>query len=92
MDYEKRGADFAGKWGVGLKVLGKRYAKYFDEDAECRWVFKLRLSRGRKSYTFEFGQSIFNGDAEAEAFCKALIEAFEEVYDMDLTIHENVLM
>lgn len=64
MDYEKQGADFAEKWGVNLKVLGKRYAKYFDWDDECRWVFKLRLSRGRKSYTFEFGQSIFNGDAE----------------------------
>jgi hypothetical protein len=29
-----------------------------------RYVFKLQLLRGRKSYTFEFGQSIMKGNEE----------------------------
>jgi hypothetical protein len=46
---------------IKLCVLGKEYKKYFHSDNEPRWVFKLRLQRGRKSYTFTFGQSIASG-------------------------------
>lgn len=46
---------------IKLCVLGKEYKKYFHSDTEPRWVFKLRLQRGRKSYTFTFGQSIASG-------------------------------
>ncbi len=56
--------DFAKKYGVKLQILGMDYKKHFSEDDTCRWVFKCKLSRGKKSYTFNFGQSIAAGDEE----------------------------
>lgn len=58
-DYEKQAMDFADKYGVKLEVLGEDYKEHgCFNDGKKRWVFKCKLSRGRKSYTFEFGQSI----------------------------------
>jgi hypothetical protein len=56
-EYQKQANDFAKKYNVKLKVLGVDYKKHFDSDKQMRYVFKLRLSRNRKSHTFEFGQS-----------------------------------
>lgn len=63
-DYEKQANDFAKKHGIKLEVLDRDYKKHFSDDKECRWVFELRLTRKRKQYTFEFGQSIAAGDNE----------------------------
>lgn len=63
-DYEKQANDFAKKHGIKLEVLDRDYKKYFSDDKECRWVFLLRLTRKRKQYTFEFGQSIAAGNNE----------------------------
>jgi hypothetical protein len=60
-DYEKQANDFAKKHGIKLEVLDQNYKQYFTDDKECRWVFELRLTRKRKQYTFEFGQSIAAG-------------------------------
>ena len=64
-EYEKQAMDFAKKYGVKLHVLGSEYKVMgsFD-DGTKRYVFKCRLTRGRKSYTFEFGQSINGGSKE----------------------------
>lgn len=61
-EYEKQANDFAEKYGVKLAILDKEYKKYFADDKSARWVFKLRLSRNGKRYTFEFGQSVSAGD------------------------------
>ena len=59
-DYEKQASNFAKKYGVKLEILGSEYKPMWGEQTK-RTVFKLRLSRNSKSYTFEFGQSIANG-------------------------------
>ena len=60
--HERQAADFAAKHGVKLSVIGDpEYRKYFNDDNQARYVFRLRLTRGRKSYTFTFGQSINDG-------------------------------
>lgn len=65
MNYEQQALDFAKKHKVNLKVIGvPEYRFYFPEDNESRWVFKLKLSRNRKAYTFTFGQSISCGQKE----------------------------
>lgn len=61
-EYEKQANDFAEKYGVKLAILGKEYKKHFSDDKSARWVFKLRLTRNGKRYTFEFGQSVADGD------------------------------
>lgn len=64
LEYEKA-QDFATKYGVKLQVVGEpTYKKYFDDDKSPRWVFKMKLTRGKKSYTFQFGQSIASGRKE----------------------------
>jgi hypothetical protein len=62
--YNKAVEVVAEEFNIKLKVVSSRYG-FMKWDAENkRHIFKLRLSRGRKSYTFEFGQSIANGSQE----------------------------
>lgn len=64
-DYEKQALDFARKNGIKLTFIGDpEYKIYFDDDKEYRYVFKCKLSRNGKSYTFSFGQSIANDSKE----------------------------
>lgn len=62
-NYEEMANAFAEKTGTKLTVLGCEYKPMWGEK-QCRYVFKCRLSRGRKQYTFEFGQSLYNGAKE----------------------------
>lgn len=61
--YTQQAEDFAKKYGVKFTVFHSEteYRPYFSDDKESRYIFKCRLSRGRKSYTFQFGQSIAEG-------------------------------
>ncbi len=61
-DYQKEANDLAKKLGIKLTEVSKQFKKHFADDTEQRWVFKMKLQRGKKSYTFEFGQSINSGE------------------------------
>jgi hypothetical protein len=64
-EYDLQAANFAKKHNVKLTVIGEpEYKRYFTDDKEYRYVFKLRLSRNGKKYTFSFGQSINSGAEE----------------------------
>lgn len=67
-EYIKQAEKFATDFGVKLTVLNSEYKKHFSSDTEKRYVFKLRLSRGRKCYTFDFGQSIAEGSNEPDLY------------------------
>lgn len=60
--YDKQAQDFADKHNVKLSILNVEHKSYEPlDDKECsRDVYTLKLSRGRKSHTFTFGQSIIN--------------------------------
>lgn len=60
-NYEEIANEFAEKNGLTLEVLDTNYRTYFFTDKEERWVFKMRIKRNRKSYTFDFGQSQVKG-------------------------------
>ena len=62
--YEKAAQLVANNLGIKLKVMSFGYGKHFATDKECRYIFKMKLSRGKNSYTFNFGQSIANGQEE----------------------------
>ena len=66
--YTQQANQFAKDHNVKLRILDCEYKPYFDTDKESRYVFKCRLSRGKKSYTFNFGQSIRNGSKEPEMY------------------------
>lgn len=61
-EYQQQAIDFAKKHGIKLFAIGKPKCKYyFDDDKQKRYVFKLKLTRNNKGYTFTFGQSVSNG-------------------------------
>lgn len=64
MNYQEQANQFAEKHGVKLSILDVKYGKHFHADKDNRYIFKCRLTRNRKSYTFDFGQSIYNGSIE----------------------------
>lgn len=59
-NYQKQAEDFLKKTGSKLEVEFLRNGKYFSTDKENRDIYKCTLSRGTRSYTFEFGQSLVN--------------------------------
>ena len=59
-DYTKTALEFSKKHGVKLAILSESFDLYFPEDKQARSIFKCKLSRNGKSYTFKFGQSIMN--------------------------------
>ena len=66
-EYEKQALNFAKKYGVKLQILGSEYKTMWGEEQK-RSVFKCKLSRNRKSYAFEFGQSIANGNNDPNMY------------------------
>jgi hypothetical protein len=63
--YTAQANKFAQKHGVKLSFIGEpQYKKHFADDKTSRYVFRCRLTRARKSYTFDFGQSIQAGAEE----------------------------
>ena len=60
-EYGQQAKEFALKNNVKLYVLAEDYGYYFDGDDRQRNIYKMKLTRDGKSYTFTFGQSIANG-------------------------------
>jgi hypothetical protein len=54
----------AKKFNIKLKIIDSTYKCMQWDKNQPRYVFKLQLLRGCKSYTFEFGQSIAEGSNE----------------------------
>ena len=65
--YQQQAENFAQKHGVALQILSSEYKSMWGEK-QSRTVFKLRLKRNGKSYTFEFGQSIVNGSTDPSMY------------------------
>lgn len=57
-DYQKQAQDFLDKTGAKLSISYLRHGKYFDDDKDSRDIYSCTLKRGKKSYKFNFGQSI----------------------------------
>lgn len=63
--YDKQALDFAKKHGLKFKIISCEYKVHgcFDDNTK-RYVFKCRLIRNGKIYTFDFGQSLSKGSEE----------------------------
>lgn len=57
-EYENNAIDFEKKHGIKLHILDEEFKPYFPGEAESRSVFKCRLTRKGKQYTFNFGQAL----------------------------------
>ena len=64
-NYDLQANEFAKKFKVQFTIFHTEteYRPYFSDDKGSRYVFKCRLRRNGKSYTFYFGQSIASGSS-----------------------------
>ena len=58
--YEQQAEAFLKATNTEFKCEFLFNGKYFCDDKEMRDVYRITLTRGRRSYTFQFGQSIVN--------------------------------
>ena len=58
--YEQQAAEFLQNTNTKLSVEFSHHGKHFADDKSTRDVYTCTLSRGKRSYTFNFGQSIVN--------------------------------
>ena len=59
---------FAKKYGIKLVTNWERVGLYFPSDKQRRDIFKCKLTRAGKSYTFNFWQSIAAGDTPPDIY------------------------
>lgn len=62
--YNKGAYLIANTIGLKMYVLDVDYKLHFADDKQERYVFKIKLIKGGKQYTFEFGQSFSEGGNE----------------------------
>jgi hypothetical protein len=67
-EYIKQAEKFASENGIKLTILDSTYKNHFTGEDFYRCVFKCKLTRGKKSYTFDFGQSINEGSNEPNIY------------------------
>ena len=58
-EYIKQAQDFLNKTNTELKIVFLKHDIYFDDD-HPRDIYQCTLTRGQRSYSFTFGQSIIN--------------------------------
>ena len=56
--YTKQATDFLAKTGATFKAEFKKYGKHFHKDTDERDIYTITLTRGDRSFTFDFGQSL----------------------------------
>lgn len=60
MDYNKQAKDFLKATGCTLEVRYLRNVKHFENDKYDRDIYEIVITKGRRVFAFEFGQSINN--------------------------------
>jgi hypothetical protein len=61
-DYQLQANNFLAKTNTSFSVKYLRTGKYFSDEKEERDIYEITLTRGNRSYTFTFGQSIADSD------------------------------
>lgn len=65
-DYNKQANEFLRKTGATMKINFSHNGEHFADDKQNRDIYKITISKGRRSYTFKFGQSLAkSGTGEA---------------------------
>lgn len=59
-DYEKQAQDFLDKTETEFKIAFVSHGKHFVDDKETRDVYECTFSRGTRSFTLEFGNSVYS--------------------------------
>ena len=63
-NHQEQATDFLEKTGTKFKAVYIDHKPYFEDDKECRDVYRIYLTRNGKRFSFTFGQSISNAGIE----------------------------
>ncbi len=66
--YTQAAEQFAKKHEIKLTTNWERFGLHFPSDKQSRDIFKCKLTRAGKSYTFNFGQSIVEGNTPPDIY------------------------
>lgn len=61
-NYEKQATDFLEKTGCTMEIKFKENRRYFPNDKETRDVYDIKITRGNRAWSFEFGNSIADSE------------------------------
>lgn len=75
--YEQQAAEFLQKTNTKLTVEFSHHGKHFADDKQTRDVYKCKLSRGNRSYEFNFGQSINNSGYAHNKYTRVIPTAYD---------------
>jgi hypothetical protein len=68
--YDIQANEFLEKTNTEIKIVFKENAKYFHHDKEPRDIYNCTLTRGSRSYTFTFGQSLIKSKHYKDKYVK----------------------
>lgn len=57
-EYDQQAANFLKETGATIEVLFLKNDFHFDSDKETRDIYKVTITRGKRVFSFNFGQSI----------------------------------
>ncbi len=57
-DYQQQAIDFLTATGTEFTATYLKHGKHWEDDKDSRDIYEIELKRGRRSYKFNFGQSI----------------------------------
>lgn len=64
--YQQQAIDFLNATGTKFSAKFKHTGYYFPDDKDTRNIYTIRLQRGKKSYSFTFGQSMASSEIGEE--------------------------
>jgi len=59
-EYKKQALDFLRATKTKIRSKFLRYDYHFEDDKNMRDIYQITISRGNKSFSFNFGQSLVN--------------------------------
>lgn len=59
-DYNKQATDFLTSTGVTISMIFDRHGKHFESDTQERDIYNVTITRGTRSFSFKYGNSIIN--------------------------------
>lgn len=68
-NYEDQASNFLKKTGATISTEFLRRDKYFPGDEESRDIYEIIIIRGRRQYTFTFGQCIADVGKKPSDYC-----------------------
>ena len=58
--YEELGNDFCKKYNVKMTITFMKHDRYFHDDKHYRNIYRIRIDRNHKTFSFNFGDSVYN--------------------------------